>query len=76
MMNTDRRFKEITELCQRILRTAEAVTQKCGNRHRSFLEASWELERVWDTCFALKYFKGCEIARHYQVAARTQSDMR
>ena len=76
MKYTTNQFVEITELCRHILRTAEAVAQKCGNRHKAFMQAYWELERVQDTCLALRYFEGFDIARYYQVAARTQESTR
>ena len=71
-MMKDRRLEELTEVCRHILRLAEVVAQKHGDSHKAFNQAYWELERVQDTCSALRCFEGYEIARYYQAAAWSQ----
>ena len=73
MRNT--KLENITDLCQHILRMAEVVTQKCGNRHRNFDRAFWELDRVAYTCLLLGYNEGYAIAIHYKKAARSQESI-
>lgn len=75
MKYTRNQFEEITELCRHILRTAEVVAQKCGNRDRAFMRAYWDLDKVQDTCLILRYYEGCKVVLHYKEAAWSQASI-